>query len=84
MIASLLSGIWGKFIGYIVAGLSLLAAIMAWRYKISKGAREQMANEIRERTIERVEHAREVEADVAGTRDDDILDKLRDNGWLRD
>lgn len=80
----LIGGLWNKVIGYLVAGLGLAAAMLSWRYKISKGAREKLESQIRERTIERVQEARRVESDSAALGDDAILDKLRDNGWLRD
>ena len=80
----MISLIWSKFIGYVVAVLGIVAMVLAWRYKISKGAREKLENQIKDRTIERVQHAREVEAELTGVSDDTIIDKLRDNGWIRD
>ena len=79
-----LAMLWGKTAGTVVMVASLLAALLGIRHSIRKGAKEEMSNEIKERTLERVNAANEVSRDVDGLSDDTILDKLRDNGWLRD
>ena len=84
MILGMLGGLWGRFATIIVGAVSLLTALLGLRYKIRKGAQQEMRAEIQERTIERIKVAQEVDADVDGMSDDTILDKLRDNGWVRD
>ena len=81
---NILAMLWSKTAGTLVMVASLLAALLGVRYSIRKGAKEEMSNEIKERTLERVNTANEVSRDVDGLSDDAILDKLRDNGWLRD
>jgi len=84
MILRLLGGLWGKFATLIVGAVALLAAVLRIRYKVRKGAQEEMRAEIQERTLERIKTSQEVDADVDDMSDGDILDKLRDNGWIRD
>lgn len=81
--ASLLMGIWGRFAGYLAMAAAVAAALFGVRYRIRKGAREDMENTMRERTIERIQQADGIEQRVDQASDDDIREKLRDNGWLR-
>lgn len=76
--------LWSKFTGYLVAAAGLFALLAGIRYKIRSTAREELQNEMRERTLERIEAAREVDDRVDGLGDDDILERLREQGWLRD
>ena len=76
--------IWGKTAAIIVGAISLVVALLGLRHSIRKGAKEEMSNEIKDRTIERIDVSNKTERDVNAMSDDDILDKLRDNGWLRD
>lgn len=79
-----LVGIWGRVAMMAAGAVSLLVAFLGWRHSIRKGAREEMSNEIKTRTIERIDVARKAERDVDSYSHDDIADSLRNNGWLRD
>ena len=81
---SFLYSLWGKTVTTVVAGVSLVAMLLGLRYKIQKGARDAMSADIQRRTLERVERKQKIEADAAGLSDDDVLDRLRDKGLIRD
>lgn len=80
---SVLSLLWNKTTALVVGFVAILAAIAGIRHSIRSGAKDELRSEIKERTIERVRVAKEISNDVEYTPDGDILDKLRDNGWLR-
>lgn len=80
---SLFGGIWGKVATIVVGAVGLLTAFLGMRYKIRKTAKEEMRTEIQERTLEQIREAEKVSQDVDAMPDGDILDKLRDNGWVR-
>jgi hypothetical protein len=76
-------GLWSYAAKYIVAAAGILALFAGIRYRIRSKARAEVETEMRERTLDRVEAAERVERDVARQSDSDIIEKLRDNGWLR-
>ena len=76
--------LWGKTAAIVVGAVSLLIALLGIRHKIRKGAKNEMSAEIKERTLERIEIADRINRELAGADRDDILDKLREQGHLRD
>lgn len=81
---NILAMLWGKTVGIVVAVVAGVVALLGIRHKIRRQAKEELSNEIKTRTIERVDVARKVERDVDSYSHDDIADSLRNNGWLRD
>lgn len=81
---NILAMLWSKTAAIAVGAVGLLVALLGLRHSIRKGAKEELSNEIKTRTIERVDVARKVERDVDSYSHDDIADSLRNNGWLRD
>ena len=80
----LIGGIWGRLATVMVGVAGLVAALFSWRHSIRKSQRQAIENEQQRRTIERLKIKAQVGADVRGMSDDDILDKLRDQGFIRD
>jgi len=79
-----LSILWGKTAAIAVGAVSLLIALLGIRHKIRKGAKNEMSAEIKERTLERIETVNRIERDLADSDRDSILDRLREQGHLRD
>jgi hypothetical protein len=78
-----LGGIWGRIVMALVILSGFIASLFALRWRIRRKAQEDMSVEIQERTLERLEDAKDAVDDF---RSDgrDIRDKLRDQGYLRD
>ena len=83
MILSLFGGIWGKFATGVVAVISVIAAVLGVVWKIKSGAKDEMRAEIQEQTLERIQRTRDIEARGDLSRPD-VLDKLREQGHLRE
>lgn len=81
---NILAMLWGRTATMLVGAASVLMALFGIRYSIRKRAKEEMSNEIRERTIERIEVAHSMERDVDAMSNSDVADELRDHGWIRD
>ena len=81
---NILAMLWGRTAGIVVGAVSLLAMLLGIRHSIRKGAKNEMSAEIQERTIERIETADRIDRELAGADRDDIIDKLRDQGHIRD
>ena len=79
----MLAMIWGKFATTIIAIAGLVATLFGWRWSIRKGAKEELRNEIQQRTIEQMREANDVSDEVDSMDNDTIIDKLRENGWLK-
>ena len=84
MIMTFLGGIWGKFATVIVGAVAVLSMLLRVRYKIRKGAKDEMRAEIQERTIERIREADEADRSIDGLDRDSIIDRLREQGHLRE
>lgn len=80
---NILAMLWGRTAGIIVGAIGLVAALLRIRYGIRKGAKDEMSAEIQKRTIEQIETARRIETDPDLDRDS-VLDKLREQGHLRE
>ena len=81
---NILAMLWGKTAAIVVGAVSLLIALLGIRHKIRKGAKNEMSAEIKERTLERIETVNRIERDLADSDRDSILDRLREQGHLRD
>lgn len=83
-VLSLLGGVWGRVIATVVGLVSVFAALAGVRYKIRKGARDEMASKMRERTVERLRQAKDVEDDMGRLDDAGVAEWLSDHGYFRD
>lgn len=83
-ILSLLGGVWGRVTAVVVALVSVVTALAGVRYRIRKTARDEMAGKMRERTIERIAQAKEVEDEMGRRSDNDIREWLSEHGYFRD
>ena len=81
---NILAMLWGKTAAIVVGAVSLLIALLGIRHKIRKGAKNEMSAEIKERTLERIETVNRIERELADSDRDSILDRLREQGHLRD
>ena len=81
---NILAMLWGRTAGIVVGAVSLLVALLGIRHSIRKNAKDEMSNEIRERTLEQIKRGEEIERKFDGMSDDDILTKLREQGFVRD
>ena len=79
-----LAMIWGKTTAIVVGAVGLLVALLGIRHSIRKGAKDEMAAEIKERALEQIQRGEEIERKFDGMSDDDVLTKLRDQGYIRD
>ena len=84
MISWALGGIWSKFVALIIGAIGLVVGLYGLRYRIRAGARADLEAEMRARTLERLQHARDIEDVGAGMSDGDVFDRLRDKGLIRD
>ena len=64
-----------------VAGLAIGAAVL---YKIYQAGETGAKVDSLERTLNSVKRSKEIEANVDGLSDDDVVSKLRESGWIRD
>lgn len=80
----MISLLWGRLIAIVTTIVSVAAAILGWRYSIRKDAKRELSEAIQKQAIESIEVAKEVENEVAQSDGDAIVDRLRDNGWLRE
>ncbi len=64
-----------------VAGLAIGAAVL---YRIYEAGERGAKVDILERTLNSVKRSKEIEANIDGLSDDDVADRLRDNGWIRE
>jgi hypothetical protein len=76
-------GLWAYAAKYIVAAAGVLALFAGIRYRIRSKAKAEVETQMRERTLERVEAADAVKKSVDRLPDDEVIEKLRDNGWIR-
>ena len=83
MILSLLTGAYGKLVTIFIGAIGIVATIWRYTYKVRSSEREKIERQMYKRTLERVEHAKNIE-DSFNHEPDDILNKLRENGWLRE
>jgi len=81
---NILGMLWGKTAAIVVGAVSLLAMLLGIRHSIRKGAKEEMSNEIRDRTLEQIAKGEEIEREYAGMSTDDIVERLRKQGMVRD
>lgn len=64
-----------------VAGLAIGAALL---YKIYKAGETGAKVDSLELTLNSVRRSKEIEANVDGLSDDDVISKLRSSGWFRE
>lgn len=81
---TILAALWGRVAGLLVMVVTAIAALFGMRYSIRRGARKEMEHEIKEKTLERIKIAREVEDASARMSDDDINEWMRTHGYFRD
>jgi hypothetical protein len=81
---NILAMFWGRTAGIVVGAVSLLVALLGIRHSIRKNAKDEMSAEITERAFEQIKRGEEIERKFDGMSDDDILTKLREQGFVRD
>ena len=81
---NILAMLWGKTVGIIVAVVAGVVALFGIRHGIRRQAREELSNEIKERALEQIQRGEEIERKFDGMSDDDVITKLRDQGYIRD
>jgi hypothetical protein len=74
-----LAGAWG----YIAAGAGALLAVLVVLFQAKKAGKNEVIVETKEKEIENVQKANEVEREVAVTKPDARRERLRDK-WTRD
>lgn len=79
-----LAMLWGKTTAIVVGAVGLLVALLGIRHSIRKGAKDEMSAEIKERALEQIQRGEKIERDFDGMSDDDVITKLRDQGYIRD
>ena len=79
---SLISGLLGDFLPYIVGGLAALAALFGLRWQAKREGRQEVITEQRERALDNAETRRKIEEEEARRKPDDpggsAADRLRD------
>ena len=75
-----LLGIKGKLIMVIGILMGVIALLMRLFFLGKASAKAEDLGE----SLRRAEVARNVEKDISRVSDDELRDRLRDNGWLRD
>ena len=83
MLLSLFGGVWAKIATGVVAVVSVIATILGVVWRIKSGAKDEMRAEIQEQTLERIQRTRDIEGRGDLSRPD-VLDKLREQGHLRE
>lgn len=83
-ILALISGGWSKLAGWVAAAAGIAVAVLAFTFKIKRGARNEMRAEIQQRTLERIEQAQRIDAADADLDRDSVIDRLREQGHLRE
>ena len=82
-VSSILAMLWGRTAAIIVGAVGLIAALFGIRYNIRKGAKDEVRAQMQEETMERIRRTRDIEG--RGDLDcDSVLDKLREQGHLRE
>lgn len=81
---NIIAMLWGKTTGLIVGAIAIIAALAGIRYQIRKGARDEMSAEIKDRTIEQIARNEEIDADIDGMSDGDVIASMRKQGYVRD
>ena len=79
-----LAMLWGKTTAIVVGAVGLLVALLGIRHSIRKGAKDEMSAEIKERALEQIQRGEKIERGFDGMSDDDVITKLRDQGYIRD
>ena len=81
---NILGMLWGRTTGVIVGAIALIGALAGIRHGIRKGAKDEMSAEIKDRAIEQMARAAEAEREIDALSDSDILERLREQGHVRD
>ena len=81
---NILGMLWGKTAGIVVGAVSLLVALLGIRHSIRKGAKDEMSAEIQERTIEQIAKGDEIDKEIDGLSDGDVIARMRERGEVRD
>ena len=81
---NILGMLWGKTAAIVVGAVSLLVALLGIRHSIRKGAKEEMSNEIRERTLDQIAKGDEIDKEIGGLSDGDVIARMRERGEVRD
>jgi len=81
---NILGMLWGKTAGIVVGAVSLLVALLGVRHSIRKGAKDEMSAEIQERTIEQIAKGDEIDREIDGLSDGDVIARMRERGEVRD
>jgi hypothetical protein len=80
---TLLKGALGGVWGYIAAGAGALLAVLVVLFQAKKAGKNEVIVETKEKEIENVQKANEVEREVAVSKPDARRERLRDK-WTRD
>ena len=81
---NILAMLWGRTAMVIVGLVSLLATLAGIMHSIRKGAKDEMSNEIRERTLEQIAKGDEIDKEIGGLSDGDVIARMRERGEVRD
>jgi len=76
--------LWGKTAAIAVGAVSLLVVLLGIRHSIRKGAKDEMSAEIQERTIEQIAKGDEIDKEIDGLSDGDVIARMRERGEVRD
>jgi len=75
-----IKGVGLKVWAWVVAGAMVLALLVRIYNEGAKGVKVDSL----ERTLNSVKRSKEIEANVDGLSDDDVVARLKDQGWYRD
>ena len=81
---NILGMLWGKTAAIVVGAVSVLVALLGIRHGIRKGAKDEMSAEIQERTIEQIAKGDEIDREIDGLSDGDVIARMRERGEVRD
>lgn len=81
---NLLGMLWGRTATLIVGVVGIIAVLAGLRHSIRKGAKNEMSQEIQDRTMERIRIAQRIARERGDPDRDSVIDRLREQGQLRD
>lgn len=76
--------LWNRWIAIVVGIVSTIALVFGWRHSIRKDAKTELSKELQDQAITAIMVSKEVEHEISQSDGDTIVERLRDNGWLRD
>jgi len=81
---TILSEILGSFYP-VIAGIAItLLALFGINLNAKRTAERELSGEIRARIMESLGDAKEIDDDSISLTDDDVRDRMRDKGWIRE